>query len=41
MNCRKEIFCQSVPFYLEKFRSNKGNLEKKNVFFVKHLCFAL
>ena len=32
MNCRKEIFCQPVQFYLETFHSNKGNLEKKKDF---------
>ena len=40
MNCRKEIFCQPVQFYLDMFQSNKGNLEK-NGFVVKNLCFTL
>ena len=29
MNCRKEIFCQPVQFYLDMFHFNKGILEKK------------
>ena len=29
MNCRKEIFCQPIQFYLDTFLSNKGDLEKK------------